>query len=118
MPCLLSCKPNPCWRNHWNPNAPGQRFRPVEARTRGGSRRPTCRIRRTFATCSPNENLFLHRTQHDQDQPDVAPKEGSRLNLQHSSETFHLSGPDSDRSIVAPPDGEFAAIEEGFENGA
>ena len=47
-----------------------------------------------------------------------APKEGSRLNLQHSSETFHLSGPDSDRSIVAPPDGEFAAIEEGFENGA
>jgi hypothetical protein len=48
----------------------------------------------------------------------VAPREGSRLNLQHSSETFHLSGPDSDRSIVAPPDGEFAAIEEGFENGA
>jgi hypothetical protein len=39
-----------CWRSHWNPSAPGPQSHPIEVRTHGGSRRPTCRFRRSFAT--------------------------------------------------------------------
>ena len=55
MPCFLSYNLNLYWRSHWNPNALGRRFPPVEARTRGESRRPTCRIRRSFPTTLPSE---------------------------------------------------------------
>src|SRR5262249_23555672 len=38
-----------------NTNAQGPRYRPVEARTRGGSRHPTCRIRSSCAPTLPSE---------------------------------------------------------------
>lgn len=36
--------------NRWSTNAPAPRYRPAQARTHGGARRPRCHIRKSFAT--------------------------------------------------------------------
>src|SRR5262249_38162495 len=41
--------------SRWNTNARGPRYRPAEARSRGGSHHPTSRVRSSFATTLPSE---------------------------------------------------------------
>src|SRR5262245_15814778 len=55
MPCFLSCKSKSVLAKPRNTNARGPRYRPAEARSRGGSHHPTSRVRSSFATTLPSE---------------------------------------------------------------